>query len=288
MLPLTAFLVRLTIILPVTIHARRRTQIEADLFPLMLAWKHQTLLEIMKNNGGATRGWVKRENAKVMRIKRREIYKRWGVQRWKLFMPPLIQIPIWFAFMETIRRMCGSEGGVLVPMLAKFGLADPHSSQAASELGGGESSILEAAGVVGSKVGIESGFATEGVLWFPDLLVADPFLVPLPALLSCVTLLNITTPFEKKAILKSKWQVRIYRMLIGFGIAIAPVTMGLPAALHVYWISSSAVGLVQNYILSRLMPLKRPIKPLKSMQPELGGDPLSRFKGLSPGLRAGN
>ena len=41
-------------------------------------------------------------------------------------------------------------------------------------------------------------------------------------------------------------------------LAIGPVTMDLPAAIHLYWVSSATLTLVQSELLKRLMPVKAP------------------------------
>lgn len=261
-LPLSALLMRLTIILPISIYTRRRLQISAELNPLLYAWQHQIRNEVVKKDGGATPGYMERETARKFEIKKKEIYRRWGVQRWKQFIPPMLQIPVWLVLVETIRRMCGARTGLLGMLFPK-----PTSADASQAVGDGESSIVpnvsDAASAVSSNVGIEPGFAAEGILWFPNLLVPDPYFVCLPILLSGAIILNITTPYQKQAAERSVWKTRLHRALIGCGIAIAPLTAGLPAAVHVYWISSATWGFIQNYLLYRYMPVKEPVKPSK-------------------------
>lgn len=192
-----------------------------------------------------------------IRSKRQEIYKRWGCQAWKTSTLPFVSLPIFLVAIESIREMCGSTQGL-------FGMA-------ATGLGrwiwGSESSIREATltaqGVMNEAIRFEPSLATEGALWFPNLLVADPQLC-LPFMLSGVILLNLFGKLPGNSLSASQtqpqnlWQKRLKRSFGVFALAIGPLTLHVPSAMLVYWISSSSFGFIQSVALDFLMPLPKP------------------------------
>lgn len=128
----------------------------------------------------------------------------------------------------------------------------------------------------------ESSLTTGGALWFPDLTVPDPWHV-LPLTLSAVLVLNLwpKTVAQRQAIfnldvdggngpstvtspragtapmptLGIKGRLSLQRGLLVVSFLVGPLTMNLPAALHLYWITSSAVSLVTAKLLTRLYPV---------------------------------
>ncbi|KAK7755624.1 hypothetical protein SLS62_002233 [Diatrype stigma] len=126
----------------------------------------------------------------------------------------------------------------------------------------------------------ESSLATGGVLWFPDLTVPDPWHV-LPLTLSAVLVLNLwpKTVAQRQAVfnidggggppaaaspragtapmrtLGMKGRLSLQRGLLVVSFLVGPLTMNLPAALHMYWITSSAVSFATAKVLTRLYPV---------------------------------
>jgi inner membrane protein COX18 len=172
--------------------------------------------------------------AQKTRAKRNEIFARGRCPLWMNY-SNLIQIPIWLTAIETIRMMCGQSRGLL-------GMA----------FGRGESLVD---GVLTTGLPVEEAFATEGMLWFPNLLAADPHLV-LPFMLSGIIFLNIGNGNGK-----SLWQIRLSRSLKVVALAVGPLTLHVPSAMLVYWISSSLFGYLQGIILDWAMPMKKAVKP---------------------------
>jgi inner membrane protein COX18 len=178
---------------------------------------------------------------KKVRRKRQEIYRRLGCSLWKGYLPPMIQIPVWLTAVEALRRMCGKEEG-LVGMAAWLFRSDDATNASAMIEGG---------------IPIEPSFATEGALWFPNLLAADPQMI-LPFMLSGVILLNLT-----KSTGTSVWQKRLVRSMGVVGLAMGPLTLQFPSALLIYWISSTMLAYIQAVVLDRMMPIKPPVVPCK-------------------------
>jgi len=195
---------------------------------------------------------AQRTVVKKMREKQREIYTRFGCGRWKLFLP-IVQLPIWLLAIETIRKMCGTRTGLLGLIAAQFSSsADPPS---------GPEGVL-----------VEETFATEGALWFENLLVPDPQLI-LPFMLSGVMFLNLS--HAQRGANQTIWQRRLMNSLKVVALAIGPLTLQIPSAMLVYWISSGLLAYTQGAILDKIMPVKPPVLPCK---------PKRHFQSRLPGL----
>jgi inner membrane protein COX18 len=237
--------------------------------------------EMMSTNDIAVWG-LKYRTANLAEKKRR--FRRWGVQSWKDWVPSLVVFPLWITGIEGLRRMCGGPRGLLGRMVFGNGEAPEGRDEAGvtgaavQGMGGGEGEIGEA--LVGSLSGLDPSLATGGCLWFPDLTAADPYHV-LPFALSAVLLLNLLRTAhtgmgirslfnlaEKNQIVlvQNKWRLRVQRALLMVAVAVGPMTMDLPAALHLYWICSAALTGVQTEIIARLMPMPKTVTPAKRNQ----------------------
>ncbi|KAI0592771.1 hypothetical protein F4775DRAFT_167064 [Biscogniauxia sp. FL1348] len=120
---------------------------------------------------------------------------------------------------------------------------------------------------------IDPSLATEGCLWFPDLTVADPYHI-LPILLSASLLTNVIPrsqdsiralfglgPPQKedkglRMVLQQGLSLGFRRALLLAAAVVGPATFDLPAAVHLYWLSSSLVHMLLAAILARLIPLR--------------------------------
>lgn len=163
----------------------------------------------------------------------------------------MIQLPIWLTAIETIRKMCGTRTGLL-------GIIAASLSSGTDTTG-----LEDGASIIGVQT--EASFATEGALWFQDLLLPDPQMI-LPFMLSGAILLNLTNaaPAGKKL---STFQRRLTNSLKIVGLAIGPLTLQVPSAMLVYWISSSMLAYTQALVLDRLMPVKPPVVAPKPREP---------------------
>jgi len=238
-IPLTALLIRTTFILPISIYQRRVNQKQVALSPLVQSWAHQLRKETMMEVGHLGPLAAQRSLGKKMRSKRREIYKRWRCQFWKNNLQ-FIQLPIWLTAIEAMRKMSGKEQGLLGMI---FGTSTEDREMALAALQSGK----------------ELSFTTEGALWFPDLSVADPMLI-LPFMLSATMFANLYNGAGKNP---SVMQRRITNTLKIVALAIGPLTLQVPSAMLLYWISSSSFALIQALVLERLLPIKAPVVPCK-------------------------
>jgi inner membrane protein COX18 len=245
-IPLAAIAIRTSIVLPITVYSRRNAQKQASLTPLISAWQHPLRKETIEEVGHLGPVVAQSTLLKKTRRKRKEIYKRFNCEIWKNVLPPLVQIPVWLTAIEALRQMCGKEAG-LIGMAA--GLFREDESAPAST-------------IVQTALPFEPSFATEGALWFPNLLVADPQMI-LPFMLSGAILLNLS-----KSTGTAVWQKRMMRSLGIVGLAIGPLTLQVPSAMLIYWICSTLSAYVQAAVLERLMPVKPPVVPCKSRKPK--------------------
>jgi inner membrane protein COX18 len=124
---------------------------------------------------------------------------------------------------------------------------------------------LTSESVVNAAVTLEPGMATEGILWFTDLTAPDPMLA-LPFMLSASMFLNIyskerniNVPYLQRSKSAQRWT----RVLGMVALAAGPLTLQMPSAMLVYWVSSSLMGYGQFILLDRFMPLKPPPIPCK-------------------------
>ncbi|MCJ1289785.1 hypothetical protein MMC34_001318 [Xylographa carneopallida] len=252
-LPLTAFLVRLCLITPLNIYSHQTIRRQTALQPLLYAWASAMAVRIAREHGtqiGAVQG---KKLKKELKHKRSEIYKRSGIRRWMLF-APLINFPVWLVFMETIRRMCGTQEGLL-GLIAKA-VERPRGDEAVVPPPPVETDVVSAY--------FEPSMAVEGSLWFPDLLVADPMLILPFALSACfyATIVQQDRRLLRKNGVLLKWQTRRSRMAKLVVLAIGPLTLHLPSAMLIYWMASSLTVLGQTILLDFVLPIPPAVLPL--------------------------
>jgi inner membrane protein COX18 len=256
-LPLFAVALRTTVFLPISIWIRGINQKQVSLSPVIQSWTHPLRKETIAEVGHLGPAASQKRLIIKMRRKRAEIFKRWGCQQWKNFVPAVVQIPIFLTVMESVRRMCGTGQGWLGMMLGSA--KDAESASGTMITGDGLLSSLD------TLVPVDTSLATEGALWFPNLLMADPHLV-LPFALSATILLNIFGG-RKSNVGLGKWQIRFRRNLGLLGLAIGPIMINVPSALLVYWIGSSMSAYLQAVLLDKFMPIKKPVEPCKPKRP---------------------
>jgi len=251
-LPLTGLLVRLIFITPLQLYSQRQIERQLALQPLIYAWSHVIRRRVLILHGAKGEDFCRMTVAAEVLKKTKELHKSMSVRR-SGSMAPLLQFPIWLLFIETIRKMCGTHEGLLGLAARPFG-----DSEADTAVG--------AASPVGSDiVPLEPSMATEGALWFSDLLVPDPLLI-LPVVLSASMFANISYQ-EKQSIkrdgLRSKWNQRLSRILKLVALAVVPLTLNVPSAMLVYWSSSALTALGQAVLINHFFPIPPKIRPCK-------------------------
>ncbi|KAI9815081.1 MAG: hypothetical protein M1827_002924 [Pycnora praestabilis] len=258
-LPLAAILIRAIFITPLSVYTRKSQQRQLELQPLISAWDHNIRKKVIKRSGQLGPIECATLAKKETVLKRKELYRRWSCSTWKNWLP-IAQIPVFLTVVETIRRMCGTHEGLLGLM------AKPWFEGLAVEANREEA--LKALDTdAGWALSIEQSFSQEGGLWFRDLLVPDPLLI-LPFLLSGSLLMNIYYgSWSARSVSTNReptvLQRRLTNALKVLALMIAPVTLQLPSAMLVYWISSSVSSTAQNILLDKFMPLTPPVKACK-------------------------
>ncbi|CUS06845.1 unnamed protein product [Tuber aestivum] len=241
LIPLSAILLRLAITTPLTVYSRRRALRTQRLQPILSAYQHPIARDA-KSTTTTPQAW-ELKTRKEIREKRRELWKRWECQAWKMLLAPVAQIPVWVTASMTLRGMTGVEG---LPTWLR-GLGD-----------------------IGGEAWVEEALATEGALWFGNLLAADPYLA-LPMGFSFLLFANIEmqTKLHPPGTRRQWVFTNVLRIL---SLAAFPLTANAPAALSLYWSTSAMFSLVQNLILAKTMPRGEELEPCKSQDPYGIGD----------------
>jgi inner membrane protein COX18 len=232
------------------VHLRR----ERDIAPLKQAWVTWADLKKKQLGGGPRSKGANMEIKKEFSERIKLLHQRWDISVMSRF-APFLQLPVWILLMESIRGMSGNKSG-LVPWLLSLIEGNQEGTDAA---------------VNSLHLMVEPTFANEGALWFPDLLAGDSTGI-LPALLTASILLNVQAGWKAtpRADLADMPRMEMYRAVSFNGlrlfIQVLTLNVGLsgwfyemPAALLIYWISSSNIATLQTYILGKKMFMKPPI-----------------------------
>jgi inner membrane protein COX18 len=244
-IPLSAFVARGLLVTTAGTRARALMARYIGLHPLRQALAFQKRDEILK------RGNFRSTKQALVTVKKEvkditaALDKRWNVTLSGQISWTLAQIPIFFAMAETIRQKCGAQDGLL--------------GMAMSVFRGDSTTMTTETGQIVPRVTptdwFEPTLATEGMLWFPDLLLPDPTGV-LPFIASGIMFANIYT--SKNTVESSaKWPNLLRRTLLFVSLLVGPLCQNLPAALMLYWSSSTASVMLWNAWLDRRYPAPR-------------------------------
>lgn len=298
-IPLFSLSINLLTRLPATLYSHQLTIRRAKLIPLLRAWGAAVGRVLASNPPPATQGvMLKREAfmvryAKMVRQVEKEVYQRWGVQGWRFWVPSLAVFPVWLVGIEALRRMCGGPRGLVGSLILGFGREEAGVAGAAagSTATTAESAATASRNAVDAAVTADPStlipwadptMTTEGALWFTNLTVADPYHI-LPLALSAVLIGNMLprntsglrtlfhtnlTPSEQSSLTGPagralRWRLRLRRTLLVFAAAVGPLTMDLPAALHLYWLSSAALTWAETSLLAWWRPIPKAPSPAR-------------------------
>ncbi|TQB76875.1 hypothetical protein MPDQ_006652 [Monascus purpureus] len=265
-IPLTAFIVRMVVAFPLQIYSRIHAQRERDLSPLVQSW-HKYFVDRIRDQNQRSQtplspreasSMVKKELFTVQRLLRKEF-------RVSPFSRPanFMQLPVWISLMESLRAMCGSSQGLVPWLLSFFSLTRSASDYV--------------------PPAIEPTLASEGGLWFPDLLAGDPTGL-LPILMTGTILLNIRTGWHvapiselanlpRNAMIREGFfrVIRLFVQVLAVHIGLSAYFQEMPCALMVYWISSTNVATLQTFLLEKHIFSNRQRKPWNRMYIALRG-----------------
>ena len=251
-IPITTFTLRTIWTLPLAILQRKRIQKQSLLRPLVSAMnpvlklnlakkvqQAQTKLKIAEKNEDfasvqslTTVANMKQDHillltAKEVRKRQKALFAKNGVQLWKNFILPAFQIPLWIIMSITMRNLSG------------WSSWDYTHNKA-----------------------LDPSLYTEGMLWFPDLTIADPMHI-FPVILGVTALCNIEWTLKTLELLRLTKKLKFRPTLTdAFGnltrlsmVFMMAISLHAPAALTIYWISSQVYSLFQNVVMDLVFPI---------------------------------
>jgi inner membrane protein COX18 len=289
-IPLTAFVTRGLLVTTAGAWARAIMARYLGLHPLRQALAFQKRDEILQRGNFRTTKEATLTVKKEVNEEVAKLDKRWNVTLRGQLGWTLAQIPIFFAMAEAIRQKCGARDGLLGLGFSAFkgknaetavgDLAD-GAQIAVGDLGDyAQTTVadiaLDAQTSLGNIAGttstwFEPSLANEGMLWFQNLLLPDPT-GALPFVVSALMFTNIYITKNSVDDVRS-WSLLIRRSLLGVSLLIGPLCQAMPAALMLYWTSSTSSVMLWNAWLDwkypaprNLTACKRPLqKPPKPM-----------------------
>ncbi|KAI1110991.1 hypothetical protein F5Y14DRAFT_335581 [Nemania sp. NC0429] len=293
-IPLAAFAVGAVFRLPASVYAQRVLRRRTQCLPLLQAWNSRITHDVQREGIPAER-WVpeikKRQDKALHRM-----YRNLSLQNWRLYSTSLLGFPFWLIAIDGVRRLCGGPRGLIGSLVAGSAVPAESTRAAGADAATTASSLpldpmadpsIFAADPTPASVVAETTTATahvvdpslsfEGCLWFTDLTASDPYHI-LPLALSCTLVWNLipksdapladrlriafgrqpmsTQAGHDEVELGRGWRSRLSRFMMALAILVGPLTMDLPAALHLYWLTSSATNALFMAVLRRLMPVK--------------------------------
>jgi inner membrane protein COX18 len=240
-LPLTAFAFRGLLVTTAGSWARSLTARYVGLHPLRQALAFQKRTEILQTgqfrNIKEATVFVKKEvNDEIAKLDKRWSVTLRGQISWTLF-----QIPIFFAMAETIRQKCAARDGLLGMIFSAFKSEDAQTTV-------GDMAVT-------TSTWFEPSLANEGMLWFQNLLLPDPTGV-LPFIVSGIMFTNIY--ITKNTVENStSWPGYVRKFLLGLSLLVGPCCQSVPAALMLYWASSTSSVMIWNAWLDWRYPAPR-------------------------------
>ncbi|KKY23395.1 putative membrane insertion protein [Diplodia seriata] len=114
---------------------------------------------------------------------------------------------------------------------------------------------------------LQPSLATEGMLWFPNLMVPDPLMI-LPFAVSGLTIASLYAGSRAPNKTKEKPAHTILkRVMMTFALAIGPLTLNMPAGILLYWSASTVCAFLTHVLLDMFRPIRMPPKPCKRTIP---------------------
>jgi len=217
----TTILLRTAITLPLAIKQNKMTAKMELLKPLLKevtdAVRYNIITRGQRDGKGKTQ--IQAELFKELRSYTKDFYQRNGINTWKLFMLPWIQLPLWITISFALRNISG-----WIPNT------------------GAESEAIDST-LYAPATGVE----IEGLLWFSNLSVADPYYV-LPCVLLLTNLINIelNTFRQQTPSTMSRLLTNTFR---GLTCLVFLISTQVPSAMSLYWATSSSYGLLQNIVM---------------------------------------
>ncbi|KAF2490977.1 hypothetical protein BU16DRAFT_140180 [Lophium mytilinum] len=260
-IPASALFVRVVILGPISYWGLKLKRRRADIQPLASA---ATTIALRNLHSVATR--EERSNIPLLYgsiNKWQELAIKTQRHRWKAsltygFVPVIMQLPVFLIMAEALRQKLALGRGLLGMIIIGMGNTLHNISHAVS---GKESPAWEDTMIKIKEHQMEDSFfepslADGGILWFPDLTVADPIHC-LPLVISFLTFYNVWSGSRNAA------SSRLTRPLLVLALCMGPILWDAPAALLLYWIGSNVSASVVNKGLEWKWPVRIPPKACK-------------------------
>ncbi|KAK9470995.1 60Kd inner membrane protein-domain-containing protein [Dipodascopsis tothii] len=170
--------------------------------------------------------------AQEVALKRRQTMRALGVSRWQFSLLPFAQVPLFMAQTRTLGEL-----NTTPEMMTNV---------------------------------IDGEVINQGLFWFANLAVPDPQGV-LPLLVGALTVANveITNPYTDSQHVRAPIIQRVLPVAAKiWAILLMAVAFRAPAAISLYWATSTAVSFAQNLILQRVFPPREPVPPAYAPLPE--------------------
>ncbi|KUI53341.1 Mitochondrial inner membrane protein OXA1L [Cytospora mali] len=288
---------------PLTLYAHSLKRRRAKLLHLIQAQYAQIGLGLRRKAVTNLRERV----LKAVRKRSKATFKVFSIDESKSIWGGLISLPIFLSNLEVIRRMCGGPRGLIGNLLHGWETTTTPTATGAAETEAASSgpasftgdaiSVADVSSPTSlgdltsttsdtlSSISMEPTFATGGCLWFPNLLVPDPYHI-LPFAVSALLFAHMIpeTTAERRDLFglkplatngktmtvgggRSRMWRALQRSLIIMALAIGPATMDMPAALHLYWMTSVGCSLAVTKGVKKLMPItKSSVKPCTGIE----------------------
>lgn len=268
-LPLSAVIVRMTVGLPLQIYTKLMARREQEIAPLLLSWSEYDKAALFSKARDTELSRMDPLRAmiavrKKMGERRRALRKQWKIAPYYPYVN-FLSIPVWIAVMDGLRQMSGIGQGL---MLYLTNMVTRLPAQALAFLAGTDLSSTP----MDANLPIESTMASEGALWFPDLLAGDATGI-LPALLAASVIMNVRTGWKVSTFQEldklsptaanKQFVLRLLRMFIqvlAVSIGASAYAFQMPTALLLYWITSSNIATLQTFLLQKYMFRSKPLK----------------------------
>ena len=235
-IPIAALAIR-TSLLPFTIYSHLLDGRRQNAIPLEAAWQHAWRRRATRENPDVDleniKGIIDVQSKKTFPdIRRRLFAQPWkGLAHW-------VHVPVWLVMTDTLRRMCGIKDHPFRVLFAFFASGGEYANS---------TTLVDPT----SLVPFEPTLASEGALWFPDLLQPDVYPI-LPCIFSFSLFLNLhyAIKSDRRGMTGSvNWHNwRLASLFSGFFV------WAIPSGILAYWISSSTCALGYNALLQRIMP----------------------------------
>ena len=271
-LPASAFIVRTAVVLLGGIRSQKRLQRYLALNPLREAITSQTRKEMLRNQStSATPSLAQKTALRAIREDITALNRRWNSGPGASWMWQFWQLPAFVAMAETIRRMMGLRSGLLSWFLDSATMAPP------AVVDPGEVQTLQVR-LMETDHSLNPwytpSFADEGFLWFPNLLLPDPYCI-LPVTVSGLMIFNIwwSSRTRKSGTPPGKWSKRLRRMLYSVAGLSLLITPSMPAGLVFYWASGSLSATLWHFWVDWRYPMPPVLKAGKRpllMMPDRG------------------